>query len=171
MDGQPEFATWRIGWHEQGLAFEVLVTGKTQPPRCNPLDPGVSSKCMLWIDTRATQNVHRATRFCHRFALLPTGRGGNKQQPAGFAVPLGPEREGRALRIARQLRSAERRLPAPAWLPAESLAGYDPEAQPRLGFYGVVRDDELGVQPLTVGDEFPYHSDPSLWQTLELMPA
>ena len=126
----------------------------------------------MWIDTRATQNVHRATRFCHRFALLPTGRGGNKQQPAGFAVPLGPEREGASaaeLRVNCDLRKDGYQLRA--WLPAESLAGYDPEAQPRLGFYGVVRDDELGVQPLTVGDEFPYHSDPSLWQTLELMPA
>ena len=29
------------------------------------------------IDTRDVRNVHRATRFCHRFLFLPTG-GGNR---------------------------------------------------------------------------------------------
>ena len=30
----------------------------------------------VWIDTRNTQNIHRAGRFCHRFAFLPVGAGG-----------------------------------------------------------------------------------------------
>ena len=55
-----------------------------------------------------------------------------------------------------------------AWFPAESLVGYDPDAHRQLGFYVVVRDAELGEQFLTVGREFPFEYDPSLWQMLEL---
>jgi hypothetical protein len=54
-----------------------------------------------------------------------------------------------------------------AWFPADSLVGFDPAAHPRLGFYSLVRDAELGEQFLTVGREFPIEYDPSLWQTLE----
>ena len=54
------------------------------------------------------------------------------------------------------------------WLSAEVLSGYDPAASSRLGFYYAVRDSELGDQFLSVGPEFPFAHDPSLWCTLEL---
>jgi len=169
LDGLPEFATWRVAWHEEGLALDVTISGKTEPVRCNPLDPATSPGVHVWIDTRGTQNVHRATRFCHRFALLPVGR--HKQQPTVTALPIGQGREGgsldaSAVRIASQLREDGYRVRA--WFPADSLTGYDPQSHARLGFYGIVRDAELGLQTLTVGNDFPYESDPSLWQTLEL---
>ena len=55
-----------------------------------------------------------------------------------------------------------------AWLPADVLHGFDPDAQPRLGFHYVVRDFELGIHGLSVGGDFPYESDPSLWSVLKL---
>ena len=55
-----------------------------------------------------------------------------------------------------------------AWLPASVLNGYDPEAQSRLGFYYALHDAELGDQFLSVGPDFPFAVDPSLWSTLEL---
>jgi hypothetical protein len=172
LDGAIEYATWRIGWNEAGLAVCVDVTGKTRPVRSDPLAAATSSGVHVWLDTRCTQNVHRATKFCHRFSLLPGGAGRQKSSPRATALPLAQAREeaparGAAVRITSQLRDDGYRLQA--WFPAESLTGYDPAAHPRLGFYGVVLDDELGLQPLTVGGEFPYESDPSLWQTLELM--
>jgi hypothetical protein len=39
---------------------------------------------------------------------------------------------------------------------------------PRLGFCYAVMDRELGWQTFTVGPEFPFAEDPSLWGTLEL---
>ncbi len=57
-----------------------------------------------------------------------------------------------------------------AFLPAEALHGYDPEQYPRLGFYYAIRDDELGEQVLSVGSEFPFWDDPTLWSVLELVP-
>jgi hypothetical protein len=56
-------------------------------------------------------------------------------------------------------------------LPAAVLHGYDPEQHPRLGFFYSIRDDELGEQVLSVGPEFPFWDDPSLWSVLELAPA
>ena len=58
-----------------------------------------------------------------------------------------------------------------AFLPAAVLNGFDPEQNPRLGFYYAVRDAELGEQVLSVGPDFPYAEDPSLWSVLELVPA
>ena len=55
------------------------------------------------------------------------------------------------------------------FLPAAALNGFDPEQNPRLGFYYAVRDAELGEQVLNVGSDFPYWEDPSLWSVLELM--
>ena len=56
-----------------------------------------------------------------------------------------------------------------AFLSASVLHGYDPDQHPRLGFSFVVRDNELGEQYLSVGPEFPYWEDPSLWSVLELV--
>jgi hypothetical protein len=49
------------------------------------------------------------------------------------------------------------------------LNGYDPDQNPRLGIYYAVRDAERGEQVLSVGSEFPYCEDPSLWSVLELV--
>ena len=49
------------------------------------------------------------------------------------------------------------------------LNGYDPEQNPRLGVYYAVRDAELGEQVLSVGADFPFSEDPSLWGVLELV--
>jgi len=32
-----------------------------------------------------------------------------------------------------------------------------------------VRDAELGLQTLSISDEFPFAADPSLWQSIELV--
>ena len=55
-----------------------------------------------------------------------------------------------------------------AFLPAETLTGFDPQEHPRLGFNYAVLDRELGVQTFGVGAPMAYEEDPSLWATLEL---
>src|SRR5262249_4133793 len=56
-----------------------------------------------------------------------------------------------------------------AFFPAAVLNGFDPEQNPRLGVYYAVRDAELGEQVLSVGPDFPFSEDPSLWAVLELV--
>ena len=66
------------------------------------------------------------------------------------------------------LRAHQGRLSLEAFLPAAVLNGFDPEQNPRLGVYYAVRDAELGEQVLSVGADFPFGEDPSLWSVLEL---
>jgi hypothetical protein len=55
------------------------------------------------------------------------------------------------------------------WIPESQLYGFRQIDELRhLGFYSLVRDTELGEQPLTLTDEFPFAWDPSLWINLEL---
>jgi hypothetical protein len=172
LDGQVPFGDLRLAWNERGLAVSVEVTGKRQPLRCQEMQPDDSDGLQVWIDTRNTQNIHRASRFCHAFSLMPLGGGSDLADSVGrqWEIPrakeLTPIAGPGTIRVSSTVSRDGYLLEA--WLSAEALNGYDPEAQPRLGFYYALRDAELGLQTLTVGPEFPYAFDPSLWSTLEL---
>ena len=156
-----------------GIGFRVEVDGKKMPVAEIPDEPTESDGFQLWLDTRNTQSIHRASRFCHHFVFLP-GTGGKRgesataQQLVLSRWPKKMPRLNRAglLRVASRVSKGGYVLDA--WIPAESLHGYDPDANPLLGFYYVVRDAELGEQFLAVGRDFPFDHDPSLWSTLEL---
>jgi hypothetical protein len=172
LDQAPSFGQLRLAWNEQGLAISVEVEGKKRLPQCDSRSPETSDGLRLFFDTRNTQNIHRASRYCQQFYLLPAGGGPDESDPACVPVPIMRAREE-----APRVDPAEIRLAADvsktgylleAWLPASVLFGYDPESQPQLGFYYALHDAELGEQHLTVGPDFPFAVDPSLWSTLEL---
>lgn len=173
LNRAPKWADFRMAWNGDGLAIQVDVKGKKQRPRCDVERPAESTGVHLWIDTRNTQTIHRAGRFCHAFALLPCGL--KSDNPVTFALPIARAREDATLADASRIRCASeiRRdgWSLAAWIPGEILAGFDPESFPRLGFYSAVRDAELGEQTLSVGRDFPFAHDPSLWSTLELTTA
>ena len=50
-----------------------------------------------------------------------------------------------------------------------SLNGFEPADHQAIGFTYAVLDRELGWQTFTVGSEFRFQEDPSLWGTLELV--
>ena len=174
MDGRRNFADVRLAWNEGGLALQVELRGKEQPPAGEASRPRHSDGVSLWIDTRDARTSHRASRYCHQFHFLPAGGGPDKDEPAFVqakinramqdapAAPVG----GVPFQFLR--RKGGWRLEA--WLPAAVLNGFDPEQNPRLGFCYAVRDTELGEQVLSVGPDFPYAEDPSLWSVLELTP-
>jgi len=172
LDKTEPFGELRLAWNDQGLGIAVEVKNKPGRLKGDSHSPETSDGLRVFIDTRNTQNIHRASRYCHQFCLLPTGGGPDGAKPWGVQVPILRAREE-----APRANMAEVRLAASvsktgyvleAWLPASVLYGYDPEAQPRLGFYYALRDAELGEQFLSVGPEFPFAVDPSLWSTLEL---
>ena len=172
LDGGPSFAELRAAWNERGLGFSLAVGGKKHPPSADRRTPPESDGLQVWIDTRNTQTIHRASRFCRHFCLLPTGGGPKGDKPVGLSVPIARAREEQPLADPKQIVVRVESHPAgyrlDAWLPADVLPGYDPQANPLLGFYYHVRDAELGEQFLGVGHEFPFAHDPSLWSTLEL---
>ena len=172
LDADPPFYSLRTAWNSHGIGFELDVRGKRRLPKGDAGNPTASDGLQVWIDTRSTQNVHRATRYCHSFCLLPGS--GKQDPPAGVPLPVARAREDaplcdpESLLVSSDVAKDGYRLEA--WIPADVLHGFDPDAQPRLGFHYVVRDFELGIQGLSVGGDFPYESDPSLWSVLKLDP-
>ena len=173
IDAAPRFADVRLAWNETGLGLQVVVKGKENPPLGDPDRLRQSDGVTLWIDTRGDRSGHRATKTCHQFHFLAAGGGSERDEPL-FAqtkihralqdaplatssdVPFRVERTKKGYRIE-------------AFLSANVLHGFDPEQTPRLGVYYAVRDFELGEQTPSVGSDFPFAEDPSLWATLELV--
>lgn len=172
LEGRPEFADVRMAWNEKGLAFTVRVSGKKQPPWCRDTRLAESDGLQVWIDTRNTHNVHRASRFCQRFVFLPLGAGPRFDQPVARMVPIERARElPKPIADGLLAVRSERRIDGyvlEAHIPAEALTGFEPAEHPRLGFSYAVADRELGPQTFTVGNDLPFQEDPSLWGTVEL---
>jgi hypothetical protein len=173
LEGQRTFADVRAAWSEAGLGFSVRVEGKRHPNWCREGKLEDSDALQVWIDTRDTHNIHRASRFCHRFIFLPGGGGRNYEEPVADQLLVDRARENANPIRPGQLRVAnEKRVGGyvlSAFIPAAALTGLNPADHPRLGFTYFVFDRELGQQYFSLGSEFPFASDPSLWGTLELV--
>lgn len=175
LDRAASFADLRAAWNEHGLGFQVEVAGRTKPLRCDPDRPEFSDGLRIWIDTRNTRNVHRATRFCHTFLVMPWGGGDDGAAPVAMQVPVPRAREDAPLcdpedlLVGSDVVKSGYRLEL--WLTAAVLNGFDPAAQPRIGFHYAILDTERGVQTPAVGEDYPYESDPSLWGVLHLTDA
>jgi hypothetical protein len=172
LAGKKPFADVRLGWDDNGIAVNVTVRGKQQPPWCRDSRIDDSDGVQLWIDTRNTQNIHRAGRFCHRFALLPVGSGHRLDEPLAVLLAINRAKESPreiepgALKI-RSQRLGDGYL-VQGFIPAAALTGFSPADQPAIGFSYAVIDRELGWQTFSVGPELPFTEDPSLWGTLKL---
>jgi hypothetical protein len=173
LDGKANFADVRIAWNELGLALQVEVRGKEQLPQGDAARPRASDGVTFWIDTRDSRSSHRASRFCHQVHLLPTGGGPDHDEPAvvqgkiNRALHDAPTWQAGSVPFRCALR--KKGYLVEAFLPAAALNGFDPEQNPRLGFFYSVKDGELGEQLLSLDAEFPYWEDPSLWGVLELV--
>jgi len=165
------FASLAGAWNETGLSFSLHVTGGSTSS--TPQGKGLEDNdgLQLWIDTRATQNVHRASRFCHRFLFLPSGST-KSGKPMATALLINRARQTPKPPPAGSLQSTSQKhadgYTLFAHIPAAALTGFDPEEHPRLGFFYAVNDQQQGLQTWSIGREFPYAEDPSLWGTLEL---
>jgi hypothetical protein len=173
LDGARAFGDVRAAWSEEGLAFHVRVEGKQQPLWCRESRLEDSDGLQVWIDTRDTHNVHRASRFCHRFAFLPGGAGRKGTDPVVDQLIINRARENarpvrpQQLKIQSELKADGYSLQA--FIPADALSGFEPAEHPRLGFTYALYDRELGLQIYSSGSEYPYDEDPSVWATLEMI--
>lgn len=168
----------RIAWNDEGLGLSVIVRGKKNEPEADERMPTQGDGLQIWLDTRNTQTIHRASRYCHHFCFSPVGGGLNGEKSFGLQLPIAQAREATPLAAKGSLLVNAELLDdgyhLETWLRREQLQGFDPVANreagtpTRLGFYFVIRDRELGDQTLSVDDRFPFAFDPSLWATLEL---
>ena len=170
--GAPPFELY-AGWNQEGIAFSLRVFGKKQQPWCRAVHPEESDGLHLCLDTRNVHDVHRATRFCHRFALLPFGSGPNLSNPSAVWLPI-----HRAKGHPNPLSTKQFKLLSgtagdgyrfDVMIPADQLTGFAPDEHPLLGFHYMFVDRELGNHAFLLGPPFPHDQDPSLWGTLELL--
>jgi hypothetical protein len=172
-DREPQFADVRAAWNPQGLLFNLRVTGKEQPVWCREGRLEDSDGLQVWIDTRATLNIHRASRYCHRFALLPAGGGHGNAEPVADQLLINRARENARPIRPRELQVASKITKNSYWLstfiPAAALGGYDPHQHRQIGFTYAVYDRELGLQTFASGPGFPFQEDPTCWAVLELV--
>jgi hypothetical protein len=154
------------------VGLQVEVRGKQQPLQGDSARPRGSDGVTLWVDTRDARTSHRASRYCHQFHFLPTGGGPEHDEPVLVQAKINRALQDAPLcspsEVPFRVTHTKKGYVLEAMLPAAVLNGFDPEQNPRLGFYYAVRDAELGEQVLSVGADFPYWEDPSLWLVLEL---
>lgn len=164
---RPVFADVRMGWNTGGLGLHVTVNGKRQLPWCRETRLDESDGFHIWIDTRCSPAIHRATQYCHRFLWMPAGGGPKRERPVASLVGINRARgnpkpiEKDILKIAAYPRHDGYELSG--LIPTAALTGFDPIDQPRIAIYYAVIDREMGWQTLTLGPEFPVIEDPSLW--------
>lgn len=172
LDGEEPYADVYAAWNDAGLYIGCQVTGKRRPPRCDPENFRQADNVRLMTDMRDTRTIRRATRFCRQFYLLPTGGGKKRDEPVAGAAPVARATEN-VPPIPPGVIPIEAKVTSGGWsltahLPLQALIGFDPEQNPRIGFYYIIEDGELGPQSLTVGDELNWWVDPSTWPTAVL---
>ena len=175
LDGRDSWASVRVGWNSQGLGIAVLADAPASKAARNVDRPEGFADVNLWIDTRDTRNVSRATHFCHRFSAHLTLSRDCKSLKVEFGQRTIARATAEAPISPPDLSTTRAELTRSGWLfelflPAAALHGFDPETNSRLGFAYQVSDHEREDQFLGVGRDFPIGENPSLWATLELKP-
>ena len=162
----------RMAWNPEGLGIELDVPGKKLPPAGRRKDLKNSDSISLFVDTRHTANVHRATEYCCSLVVLPCDENADEKPTAAF-VEIAQQRASKSDRdggkcpVQVSVRPDGYRLEI--WIPTSQMFGFDeaPEIG-RIGFSCLIHDTELGESPLNVGGDFPVAFDPSTWLQLEL---
>lgn len=173
FEDQTQFGDVRVGWDDTGLYIWVEVKSKKQSLWCRETQLLDSDGVQVWIDTRDTHNVHRASKFCHWFVLMPMGGGDKNDQPVANSLKINRSKDDSPtinrfkVDVVAKLTKNGYRLSA--FIPAKCLNGWDTADHRKLGFNYAIVDRELGWQTLAIGPELPIMEDPSLWQSLQLM--
>ena len=162
----------KLGWNPDGLAIEIAVRGKKEETAGRRHDLKNSDVVYVFLDTRHTANVHRATEFCTALLILPSDEAADDKPTVQFveiAQQRGTRREPDAKRVMVNIQNQSDGYLLNLWIPAAQMPGFDQiEEIGHLGFYIVVEDTELGQLPLSIGDDFPVAHDPSTWLQLNL---
>jgi hypothetical protein len=173
LAGRPLFADVRLAWDTKGIGFWVQTSGKRQLPWCREGRSDVSDGLHLWIDTRNSPDIHRANRFCHRFALMPFGGGPKRESAYAEMMTINRARMmpnpvprgaiqifGKPLTDGYQMSGV---------IPAIALTGFDQAEYSTISLWYSVIDRECGSQTFSLSSEYPTEEDPSLWGSARLV--
>jgi hypothetical protein len=131
LEGRTPWAEVRVGWNPRGLGVVVQVDGLGDLKESGDRPEGFAD-VQLWVDTRDTRDVSRATRFCHRFAVsIQLQRPGRSlvvevaQKPIARAIADPPMARGD--QIESRADPTRTGWTVEVFLPAQVLNGFDPE--------------------------------------------
>ena len=105
LEGSVAWASVRLAWNPQGLGIAILADAPASKAARSADRPERFADVNLWIDTRDTRNVSRATRFCHRFTahlILRTvarawmSKSASARSPGPWPTPRSPRPTCRA---------------------------------------------------------------------------
>lgn len=172
ITGQPEWMQLSMGWNSRGLGLvaETSEITASEPRKLFP--PPFRFVWTLRFDLRDTKNIHRANRFCISLGLyVPRGEEWSQSEIRQHTLERAREPPPPlALKLVHhRIQETGRKLRVELWLPAETLPGFDPAEQRRIGFDYDLEESRLGHQALGLDRSFPTNYDPSLWQSLELV--
>ncbi|MEY2725253.1 MAG: hypothetical protein RLZZ458_1120 [Planctomycetota bacterium] len=162
----------KAGWNERGLGVLLQVRGKKHAPAGRWKDPKNSDWIHLFVDTRHTAGVQRATEFCTSVAVMPVDEDADGSVTVKFTEVMGqkPVPVDRSQEPARTaVTEVSGGYDLELWLPGAYFRGFEGVLESGLlAFYFVVHDSELGEIPLSVGGDFPVSYNPSMWLVLML---
>lgn len=164
---------FRLAWLPEGLAFTAIVAGKKEQALFAPTRLDRADSIRLCLDTRDIKESRRASRFCHKFFFYPTVEiAPNESRPLAQWVPINRAKATPAtVDVTQFVMTAERRPDGyafSAFLPGETLTGYDSEEFNRIGLHFIVFDGEYGAFALQHYAPLPAEDDPSLWPSFTL---
>lgn len=172
LAGAPKFAQVRVAVGTNALFFQADVQGKRQLPWCRDSRLEDSDGLHVWIDTRYSRDVHRATKYCSRFGFLPMGRGPKADLPFVGWAPINRAREHSPQPpddlLSIRARVADGRYRLIAAIHFNAIHGLDVQDFPVIGFYFTILDREFGYQSLSIQPDPATIDNPSLWQELIL---
>lgn len=162
------FAEVNMGWHEEGIAFYVVVHTPFKRARHPEVDRGDSFE--VFIDTRDVKTSGFNTRFCHHFFFLAEAIEGHQ---AGELTKFRTEDthplcDANDLKIKTQ--TSYKGYTLNIFIPNHCLHGYDPTQFNRLGFsYRINRAEGFPQHFSVVTEDYQIDQQPSLWGILRLV--
>lgn len=145
----------KMGWHEEGLAFEFDIASANK-----------SASLDLFIDSRDLKFSSSLTRFSHHFHYdLKEGEFVGEELTPLRNADQRPLADPCDLLALFEKKGKEGKLYL--WLPAGALFSYDPKQSPSLGFTYRLR---LGseVQYFSSSDLFHIDQRPQVWSSVKL---
>jgi hypothetical protein len=173
IEGKPGYAKVYAGWSPEGLSLALHVPNKKKV-HCDLRNLLRGDGLILWLDTRDSRMVHRATQYCHSLRVYPRGPKPSDRTPViqrqrvTWQPELQPPKfDEKKMKAATFVGKGFYNLEL--FMPSDSLHGYAPEECARLGLFVQVVDHEHGEQFWPCPAPLPFWQDPSLWAAVELV--
>ncbi len=177
LSGGKQLAETCMSWSSSGLFFQSTFKASAGKMASAASLTSRAALLTLYIDTRWSPGVHRATSFCHRFDFilnrptkaLPVARGHGELNPIQRARSAPAAIHPRDISVAAFLHSESFEIKA--FLKGATLTGYSPEEFQEIGVFYTINDAVFGNQIMARTLQSPYFEDPSVWCRCKLLPS